>query len=451
MRVRTFIALIFLLSVAAAIVFLLLPNRIILELPLDVGGQRIPVWGALIGAFAVGSLIGLAFQLTGWGRTAYGQARSLWTRRRQDAPLRLIERGKQAEREGRTEAAIDAYREACGGEAPSFRALMHLGDALRRAGRFDEAVTAHERARRLDPESDEPADALAFEYLEAGRVEEARRQLIDLVERRPKLSVGPLRQLRDLEIGVGDWEAAARAALRLERLHGRGNLPSSDRLQHLGIRTQQALRRAAEGDARGAAGQLKKLLAKEPDFVPARMALADVFQQLESTGPAREVLLDGFNRTGEGALLDELVEQDLQRERPEEAISSLRGLVAAQAHLAAARLALGKLYLRLEMHDEAVDQLEQVLEQVEPHPLVGALLAQAEERRGNPARAARVYLQVLEACGPSEARCERCGADVKQWAPRCPECGCFGTVRTVLSSQVPPVKEPTGGNLPPRI
>ncbi|MDQ7008598.1 MAG: tetratricopeptide repeat protein [Acidobacteriota bacterium] len=436
MRIRTFIAVILLLSFAAGIVFILLPNREILELRVDLAGHHVPVWGALLGAFAAGSLISLAFQITGWGRTAYTRARSLWSTRGREAAGRSVETGRQAEREGRLEDAIAAYQQAIERSPGDFRSLMRLGDALRRAGRSAEAVGIHERARRIEPDSDEPGHALALDYLESGRLEDARRELTSLVKKNPRGAIGPLRQLRDLEIRAGEWEAAADAARRLATACSRSGAVPLDRLQDLGLRTQIALRRLEAGEARAAAGLLRKLLRKEGEYIPARITLAQALARAGDAPAAREALLEGFRATGEPALLDALAALDLDRGHPEEAISSLRGLIAAQHFPAAARWALGKLYLRLEMHDEAVDQFELILEEVEDHPLVLFHLAQAEERRDNASRAAELYRHVLETQGPAEAYCSACGWHLEEWSERCPGCGHFGTVATALSPAI---------------
>ena len=433
MRIRTFIAVMLLLAFAAGVVFVLLPNRVILELPIDLAGYRIPVWGALLGAFAAGSLISLAFQITGWGRTAYGRARSLWSTRGREAAGRIVETGRQAEREGRLDDAIASYQQAIERSPGDFRSLMRLGDALRRAGRSMEAVRIHEQARRVEPDSDEPGHALALDYLEGGRLEDARRELTSLVEKNPRGAVAPLRQLRDLEIRAGQWEAAADAARRLATACARSGAVPLDRLQDLGLRTEIARRRLESGEARAAAGLLRKLLRKEGEYIPARITLARALVVAGDASAAREALLEGFRSSGEPALLDALCAVDLDRGHPEEAISALRGLIAAHQHPAAARWALGKLYLRLEMHDEAVDQFELILEELEDHPLVLFHLAQAEERRDNPARAAELYRLVLETQGPAEAYCSECGAHLEEWSERCPECGHFGTVATALS------------------
>ncbi len=427
-----------LLGLAAVIVFLLLPNQAVLEQRLDLAGRMVPVWGTILGAFALGMILTLAFQVTGVGRKALGRALSLWNSRHREAAQKALDRARRAEREERLDEAIACYREAIEKLPHEGQTHLLLGDALRRTGRAAEAALAHERARRLDPADEEATHALAIDHLEAGRLDEARSELTALVDANPKGSAGLLRRLRDLELRAGNWSAAARAQRRLEALFGKGRpMPAADVRQGLGIRTELARTRWRAGQVRSATTLLRQVLLDDPAFLPARILAAQVRDEQGEPDAAREVLLQGFELTGEPALLDALCELDLGRERPEDAISTLRGLAAVRRWPAAVRLALGKLYLRLEMLDEAAQPFEDLLETEGHSALVAYLLARVEERRGNVHRAASLYRGVLNGPGRDvpQATCRSCGAELPEWRPRCERCGAFGDVTTRWTSE----------------
>ncbi len=451
MKIRTFLVVLLSLLLGAAAVFVLLPNAELLEERLWIGTRSVPVWGALLAAFVLGIVVELVFRVTGAGRGSLRRARGLVSGRRGRSVQRALEAGAQAEREGRIEEAIAAYREAVGRAAGDFRAHMRLGDALRRAGRPLEAARAHERARRIDPGSDEPGHALVLDYLAADRVGEARRELVEIIERNPRGAIGPVRQLRDLEIRAGRWEEAADAARRLESLADPTHpLTEEDVLQGLGIRTEQARARAAAGQVRAATGILRKVLRERPGFLPAIVLLAELRERAGETERAREVLVEGYRETGEVALLERLVELDLRRERPEDAISTLRGLAADPSHAAGARYVLAGLYLRLEMPDEAKDQLDRVLDTREMDELVAHLLARAEEKRGRCDRAAELYRWILQRPGRAipAARCAQCDAELAAWTARCPACGVFGAVHSRVGHEEPAATTPPPADTP---
>jgi len=440
MKIRTFLLVLAALLLGVVAVSVLLPNAELLEERLWIGTRSVPVWGALLGAFALGMAAAIFARLAGTGRGGWQRARQLVSGGRGRGVRRALEAGAQAEREGRLEEAIAAYREAVGRAGNDFRAHMRLGDALRRAGRPLEAARVHERARRIDPGSDEPGHALVLDYLAADRVGEARRELVEIIERNPRGAIGPVRQLRDLEIRAGRWEEAADAARRLESLADATHpLTEEDRLQGLGIRTELARARARAGQVRAAAGILRKVLRESPGFLPAILLLAELRERSGEVDRAREALVEGYRETGEAALLEHLVELDLRRERPEDAISTLRGLAADPAHDIGARYVLAGLYLRLEMPDEAREQLTRILDTREMDELVAHALARAEEKRGRCDRAAELYRWILQRPDRAipAAHCTRCGRELAAWTPRCPGCGVFGAVRSRVGAEAP--------------
>lgn len=435
MRLRTFLALTILLGLAAAIVLLLLPNREVLEQSLRVGTAIMPVWGAIVWAFALGVGVAVVFHVTGLGRSAFSRARSFWSARHREASRKAVERGLQAEREERMEEAIASYTEAVEKAPYDFRARMQLGDALRKSGHAERALTEHHHARALDPASDEPRHALALDFLELNELDRARHELRTLVERNPKGAAVALRQLRDLEMRAGSWEAAERAQAKLDALLGKPDRSKPDEwARTLGIRTELARARAHAGQPRGSINLLKKIVKDDPTFLPARLLLAEIKADTGAVDEARTLLVEGFDLTGEPSVLDALVDMLLRRERPEDAISTLRGQVAARKHSEAARLALGRLYSRVEMLDEAADQLNRLYEETGGAPLAAYHLGIVEERRGNGNRAAELYHEVLVPEKPvlRSIVCSRCDGGSPQWKPRCPHCGAFGTLSTCL-------------------
>ena len=71
-----------------------------------------------------------------------------------DARIRLLIRlGNACEELGRSDAALDAYRQALETDPSSAAAWNNVGIICTRIGRFDEALQALEQARDLDPEN----------------------------------------------------------------------------------------------------------------------------------------------------------------------------------------------------------------------------------------------------------------------------------------------------------
>ena len=93
---------------------------------------------------------------------------------------------------------------------------------------------------------------------------------------------------------------------------------------------------------------------------------------------------------------------------------------------------LGRVYLELEMLDEAADQFERVEMKAPDHPVVHAYLGAVFERRGEMREACEEYRRALRLADAFTwpQRCTACAATVPAWRDRCPHCGRFNTLRS---------------------
>ena len=448
MRIQTFITLLVVLALVGAWVFVLLPNQAVLDQEITLAGHRSKVSWTIAAAFGLGALLGLGFTITGLGRWTVRRWKSLRLTKRQNAAQGALLRAHEAARIGDHAAAVREYESALDALADPFETHLALGHSLRKLSRFDEAVAAHERALIHEPGSSSARYALALDLLAAGDGERARRELSALLESERGDHPAASRLARDLAIDAGRFEEAERLQNELSSGWRKQHQPATeDVLQGLGIRTELARARAEAGHVRSAQSSLQKILKEDPSFLPARLLLAEVKAANDSIDAARKVLLEGFDAFGEPVLLARLIEIDLQREHPEEAISALRGLVAKAQHKAAARVALGGLYLRLEMLDEAADQWEHLLEESGRSKTVTLLAAETYLRRGMMEKAADFYRDALQSeAGVQRHRCRFCETVATEWSDRCSQCGTFGSLRfrnSDLSEATPKISAPS--------
>ena len=187
------------------------------------------------------------------------------------------------------------------------------------------------------------------------------------------------------------------------------------------------------GRPEAAIPHLKSALRAARDFLPAAVALGDA--QLLA-GEPREAL-----RTWERALeqapslpiLARLERAHRDEGRPSRMIALYRQAFERAPGDVALAIALGRVYLELEMLDEAADQLGKVEAQAPDLPAVHAYLAAVCERRGEWQEACAEYRRAL---GLGRAwewphRCDRCGSRVPGWQDRCPTCRHWNSLRPV--------------------
>ena len=168
-------------------------------------------------------------------------------------------------------------------------------------------------------------------------------------------------------------------------------------------------------------------------FVPAALALGDAY---ESSGDHREAV-----RTWERAaevlpalsLLARLERAYRQEGRPSRMIALYRVAIDRAPDDLALAVALGRVFLELEMLDEAADQFEKVEVRAPGSPVVHALLGVVFERRGETREAFEEYRRALQLGHAFDwpYRCEGCGATAPAWQDRCAQCRRWNTLRPV--------------------
>lgn len=231
---------------------------------------------------------------------------------RLERAVRLLEEGRVAE------ALVEL--EAVASQAPdSPVARYQLGRALAVAGRPAEAVVELEEARRLDPDSGPIHFELARVLLQLDRLEESRRALDVAASTRPGYPplefyraelcyrVGKVGEARRVFLEVADaapgWSAPLlRAAeVALESGDVEGSVEPLRRAVELApddpvVRTRRADALAAAGRQRQALEAYRRAVAAAPDFLPARVRLAtllfDPLQDYEAADRALREVLD---------------------------------------------------------------------------------------------------------------------------------------------------------------
>lgn len=176
---------------------------------------------------------------------------------------------------------------------------------------------------------------------------------------------------------------------------------------------------------------LKNALRTARNFVPAALALGDAHVLM---GDPREAV-----RTWERALevgvslpiLARLERAHRDEGRPTRMIALYREALARAPQDLALAVSLGRVYLELEMLDEAADQLERVEARASDLPIVHAYLAAVFERRGDWREACAEYRRALQLGHAWDwpHRCDRCGAQAAGWQERCATCRRWNSLR----------------------
>ncbi len=292
-------------------------------------------------------------------------------------------------------------------------------------GNFLEAVKALTRLKQLDPSDLTVYLRLGHLYRAMNDLENAL-SLYSAVESAEGENLRAMESIRDLRIRRDEMVQAYAVQKKILKLKGKGASPRDTSL-FTALRYEKALRRQAEGKADDAERRLREIVREQPSFAAASVALSEHLRGKGNLEEATEILLAGFRATRNPIFLIRLEDLAVETERPHSMMDHYSVLVREFPTDFDVNLFMGKFLLRLEMNDEALEQLLKA-EQIEPErESVQILLAEAFRRRGRYESACHHYQRAF---GYKRRylipfRCASCDRTTIKWSARCPSCGAW--------------------------
>jgi predicted Zn-dependent protease len=344
-------------------------------------------------------------------------------RQRREAARARIAKASELFQRGMLDEAAAELTKSLSANAEDREALVLLADVESERKNPLEAVKALTRVKRIDPSDLTVYVRLARLYREMNDLDSA----LSLLERIENSDDGNLRvweEFRDIHLLRGEMVPAYALQKKILKLKGKSAI-AEDRALFDSLRYEKAVRRMAEGKPDDAERRLRDLIRDQPLFTAAYLDLSEHRRRAGSAEEATEILRTGFRATRNAVFLIKLEDVGVETERPEEMISMYHELLREFPSDFDVNLFLGKFYLRLEMNDEALEQLLKA-EALDPErESVHVLLAEALRRRGRYESACQHYQQAF---GYKRKyfipfRCGGCGQSTIQWKARCSACG----------------------------
>jgi tetratricopeptide (TPR) repeat protein len=375
-----------------------------------------------------------------------------WRRQRSDQKIaedtELIQQGLAAAVRGDHATALERFETVLEHDPERLSAWIQGGNAARTMGDLDKAVDMHMRARGLSPDNPDVHDSLARDFEALGQYARAVGHLEQRLAAQPKGDPELFGRMRDLLAQQGRWDEALSAQEKRARsLKGPGSAADEDAVTR-GLRLEKGRSLLEQGtpESRQQALAIFNALRKEDSkFVPAYLMQGRAHKLLGDEDDAVAAWTSGVAATHALELLNELVLHYFDTGDPEQAIRTYREAAESIGGEdgRAARLGLALLYSRLEMVEEAREELERLEDEVEFSPTVAYHLGKLSARQGDPKTAAERFRQVIQASNILEPgyRCSRCGAVHHAYVLRCEGCGRWGTVRLDPSEELRPVDE----------
>lgn len=305
----------------------------------------------------------------------------------------------------------------------TLRALSSLAGIVNRllGGRRPEPSGADSRVAALM--------AMADDARRAGRYADAQSLYREALQRN-RYHLPALRALRDLAVESGRWQDAVEPQQRLIVLVSSAERPrESEWLAVIPYELGRA--QMAAGAPKNALVHFRNAVRSDRRFVPATIALGDAHEAAGDRKEALHVWERAAEVTPALPILARLERAYREEGRPTRMIALYRAALERAPDDLAIAVALGRVYVELEMLDEAADHFEKIEVRAPDLPAVHAFLGAIFERRGQAREAFEEYrrgLQLAHAFAVPH-RCAECGAVAPMWRDRCSACGRWNTLR----------------------
>ena len=314
--------------------------------------------------------------------------------------------------------------------------LIAVASLSSQEGNPAEGLELLRKASEIDPKSMEVLFKTAAIQEETGQDEEAMstyQELITLEKDNRKA----LRNLRDLYVKHGRWQDALDVQRQVLKAGPGANRVAEEKELLLYLRYEVARQAIEDGSPGDAKSELKDILRQKDDFAPAQVSLGDAYVALGKGDDAVTAWQEGYKKLGKGVFLERLEDYYMGLEDPSSLLNFFRSQSVERGDDLVFRIFYGKLCLRLEMVDEAKEQLQAVESSGVESSQVHLLLGETYRRCNDADQAINEYQKALGISKRLRLNfvCENCLHISSEWNSRCPSCGKWNTSSLVDRKQ----------------
>jgi tetratricopeptide (TPR) repeat protein len=396
--------------------------------------------GAVFVSFAVG-LQQTAHAILNW--------RSNRLVRRKEKVDTLHRDGTHAFMSRRTVEAITLFEKALAIDPNRVDSLLWLGNVYRSEQNFPEAIRLHQHAHRVDERNIEILLELGKDLEGAKRYEEALQAYQKMLKIEPDNLTAMIRK-RDLNIRLEKWSEALEIQHRLVKARLPDPEKQAEEALLLGCMYEVGRQLLERGHPDKARRYFRGAIKKDRSFLPAYIGLGEILVHEGKTKDAVEILKKVYTRTRSVIILHRLEELFLDQGEPGEIIRVYQEALQNDPQNPVLQFYLGKLYYRLEMVDEAFDQLS-TIEGPQDHLLdYHKIMANLYLRKQQFEQA---IIELKKALSFKKRVvvpyiCTQCQQESAEWSGRCRRCARWNTLTALPWIETSQVAVNTDGVTP---
>ncbi|MBI5233358.1 MAG: tetratricopeptide repeat protein [Deltaproteobacteria bacterium] len=245
-----------------------------------------------------------------------------------------------------------------------------------------------------------------------------------------------MRRQRDIRVENKDFAGAVelqRKLLGLERNSAWSSETSigNERTLMSALLYEDASAKFKDNKFAQAAQGAKEAIATDDGFIPAHVLMGEIYLAEDNVSGAMRTWRSAYDRRRDPVLFLKIEDLYLKRSKPEKILEKYRRALFERPDDMYLRLLFARLFLRLEMIEEAIEELDGMGAVAEESFYYKVLLGEAYFRRNRTDRAAqhfRTALNVDRELFPYFT-CILCNATFNNWRGRCPSCGRWNSFR----------------------
>ena len=308
---------------------------------------------------------------------------------------------------------------------------LRLSEITLREGNDQDALHWLGRAELIDMRNIDILLRQAGVYQRMKRFDEAIRTLnraIGLDE----TNIKALKSMRQIYLDSRRWEEAIRIQRSILKFTKGKQAEEEETLFYLGLKYEHArdlLTRGGEKNLENALKEVKEIVREQKTFQPGFVLLGDIYLLMGRWAPAGKVWGKSFTRFKSIVFVLRLEELYLSREDPSTLLRIYQRALKHDPENWVLAFFYAKLCLRLEMLDEALEEINEISLKVKDFPALHRLFAEIYLHRKDFGRAAQEFKKTFELSGTSYLSffCTTCERESKEWIAYCPQCHRWST------------------------
>lgn len=342
----------------------------------------------------------------------------------------LYQQGLDALKKGDREKAKDFLVRYIEKDPTNIEAYIKLARLYSKEEKnYLEAIKILSKARLMEPNHTSLLFNLAKDFQKAQKMDDAINTLENIIDIMPA-SLDALRQLRDIYRDVKRWEDACEVQKEIIRYLTKDRKKNDQEVKLLlGFKYEYGNQLLEEGEVEKAEKVFKEMVKQDKTFVPSYIGLGGAYYKEGKLEEAANTWEKAFATYGDIVFLHRLEDMFLREEQPDRILEGYRNILSERPDDLTVRFFFGKLCLRLEMVEEALDQLLRVEASGADFPELHFLLAEAFRRRERYEESVDEFQKALSYKRKMVIPfvCSNCGKEFTKWAGCCPSCGMCNT------------------------